>query len=96
MGVSGAWSASHACMHVHTHTYTHTHGVILKYTATEIANGHFMGIMFISMCVCVYGGIPYPKIPAHPHAPPQELGAQITKNVIKLEQIELIQFCLKI
>ena len=49
----------------------------------------FMGIMFISMfnmcvCVCAWGGIPYSKIPAYPPAPPPELGAQITKNVIKL------------
>ena len=50
------------------------------------------------MCVCVYGGTPMSLDTPNPHLSlPWGLeGAQISKNAITFEQIEIIQFHLKI
>ena len=57
---------------------------------------HMRAHACIHMCTCV-GGTPtqpHPDPPAHP--PPRGGTPQISKNVIRLERIEIFRFCLKI
>ena len=75
-------------MHAHTCTCAHTHVNHDKHVG-----GHLQFLyMYILACTC--GGM-LPDT-THPLPLPQSQGSQITKNVIKLEQIEIIHFCLKI
>ena len=87
-GWMGVWvcGSAHAWLHAHAHKYTHMLNMV-NMIPMKLAIFQFLYMYLLtSMCMqCMWG---YP--------PPPDLGAQITKNTISLEQIEIIQFCLKI
>ena len=87
----------HTCMHIcmHTHAYVHTHTCTLNMINMDASMGaaicNFYRCMFsiMHMCTCACLCPPTPT-------PTRARGPQITKNAIKLEQIEIILFCSKI
>ena len=52
--------------------------------------------MCVHMHVCMCGGCPHPTPPPTHPPTPQGGTPQISKNAIRLEQIEIFRFCLKI
>ena len=84
-GGLGVWKCP--CMTACTCTQIHTHVKHGKHDTHEA--GHFSISIHVSFNIYVHAvhvGTPHP----------QTWGAQITKNAISLEQIQIIQFCLKI
>ena len=107
-GASGGMGGVPRHVHTHVHARTRTkredkHVRKLQMAATMEAA---MFIMFnMHACVCaracacmhahVRGGCPHPTPPPPTH-PPGGVPPQISKNAIKLEQIKIFQFRLKI
>ena len=88
------------CMHVCTQTCMLN--MINMDASMEVVTSNFNTYIFqcyVCACVCVWGG--HVGAPSDTPTPTHTYtckcwGPQITKNAIKLEQIEIIQFCLKI
>ena len=80
----------HMCMHAHTCTCSYPK--IYMYRNCKWLPSCLCLACLTCACVCMHVGVPH--TPRYPLLPPPGLkGAQITKNVIK---IEIIQFCLQI
>ena len=77
-------------MHTHTHVHTHPHVNHNKHVGCHLQFLYMYILACVCMCACMWG------TPHTPRYPCQFQGAQISKNAIKLEHIEIIQFCLKI
>ena len=57
---------------------------------------HACACVHVHACAHVHGGCPRPNPPIPTHPPPRGGTPQISKNAIRLEQIEIFQFRLKI
>ena len=100
-GVSGGMEVSpHECTYMHMYTHTHMY----MHTCKEIANGHPHGDihvyhvynMHVHVCVHACMGHPIPTPTQSTHPPPPRRTPRISKNLITLELIKIIRFCLKI
>ena len=102
-GYGSALTCTHTCTCMHACTYAHTHMLnMLNMISMKVAicNVHVYfrittcACVCVCMCMCVYEcGVPhYPRYPSPPAPMPEPWGAQIIKN----EQIKIIQFHLKI
>ena len=80
-GVWGMWGVP-TCMHAHAYMLNRN----WKWPTC---------LSWLTLCVCAHAWVPPTHIHPNP-APDPDPGGQITKNAISLEQIKIIQFCLKI
>ena len=91
----GAWGCPR---HMHMHEMLNKHVRKLQMAATmeaEMFNMHACAYMHVCACMCTYvWQCPHPTSPPSTHSQGDTL--EISKNAIRLEQIKIFQFSLKI
>ena len=101
VGVWGCPMQAHMYMHAWMHAHMHMHGCLHGGGHLQLLYMYILVLHMCNMhvCMCINvracGGTPR-YTHTHSHTPTRARMAQITKYAIELEQIKIIQFCLKI